>query len=122
MDNKTLKIEFGNLAVVNNFIYAFGGWYMQFDECIQILELQKSRFGNYYILNIKIMIQDLFGQKYQINKELINRSCGHIDSNETAEFSKFLDLDNQISDDERLLGLKNLFFSTYNAVYKKNAN
>jgi len=54
MDNKEFKKVFGDIAKVNGFDRAFGGWFKESSECILVLELQKSNYGDYYYLNIKI--------------------------------------------------------------------
>jgi hypothetical protein len=54
MNSKEFKNVFGELAKINGFLKAFGGWFKESTECIAILELQKSSFGDNYYLNIKI--------------------------------------------------------------------
>ena len=82
---------------------------MESIDCVQILELQKSRFSNYYQLNIKTFINGIFDKKYVIDKELINSSLGHLNSNETLDYSNYLNLDFLMEDSERINGLNNLF-------------
>ena len=64
MESKEFKNVFEKVAKANNFEKAFGGWFKESTECIVILCLQKSNFGDYYELNIKIFIQGMFGNKY----------------------------------------------------------
>ncbi len=70
METKEFNNLFKNIAKRNNFESAFGGWYKESNECIAALYLQKSNYGNYYELNIKIFIQGIFGKTYQKGKEL----------------------------------------------------
>lgn len=66
---------------------------------IVILELQKSNFGDYYMLNIKIFIQNAFGSNYTITKALVKSSLGHVSSQ--LRDKDFLDFDNSLADTER---------------------
>ena len=65
MESKEFKNVFEKVAKANNFEKAFGGWFKESTECIVVLCLQKSNFGDYYELNIKIFIQGMFGNKYK---------------------------------------------------------
>ena len=60
MDNTEFKKQFGEIAKASRFDRAFGGWFKESNETIIVLELQKSNFGNYYQLNIKVFIQGFF--------------------------------------------------------------
>jgi hypothetical protein len=109
MNSKEFKIAFGEVAKVYDFKKAFGGWYKESSECIAILELQKSNFGDYYLLNIKIFIQGTFGKHYSPTKDLIKSSMGDVNSNETKEYKSVLDFDEPMDDDTRKERLKELF-------------
>lgn len=70
MDSKEFKSIFDEVAKRSSFEKAFGGWFRESSECIAVLDLQKSNFGDYYELNIKIFIQGVFGNTYVIcNRE-----------------------------------------------------
>ena len=109
MDSKEFKTVFGNVAKANGFLKIFGGWYKESEECIAILELQKSNFGNYYQLNIKIFIQGIFDRTYPPSKDLIKSSIGHVNSNETKEYKNVLDFDEPLDDNLRTERLEELF-------------
>jgi hypothetical protein len=109
MHSKEFKTVFGELAKYSYFKKAFGGWYKESPECIAILELQKSNFGDYYQLLIKIFIQGAFGRTYIPSKDLIKSSMGHITTNETLEYKAIFDFDEPMDDDIRKKGLKELF-------------
>jgi hypothetical protein len=109
MNNKEFKKVFNKLAQHHGFTSVFGGWYKESSECIVILELQKSNFGNYYQLLIKTFIQGAFSMSYTPNKELIKSSCGHITKNENPEYKNSLDLDISMDDNSRIEQLENLF-------------
>jgi hypothetical protein len=109
MTSKEFKNIFDEVAKANGFSKAFGGWYKETLECIAILELQKSNFGDYYLLNIKIFIQGVFDRTYFPNKELIKSSLGHINSNETKEYMDVFEFDEPMNDSTRKERLEKLF-------------
>lgn len=74
MNSKEFKKAFDELAQANNFEKSFGGWLKESLECIVILDLQKSNFGDYYELNIKIFVQGMFGNKYNKSKDLVKKT------------------------------------------------
>lgn len=78
MDNQDFKYIFDILAKANNFEKAFGSWIKESSECIIVLDLQKSNFGNYFELNIKIFVQGMFGNKYVINKDIVKKHIGDV--------------------------------------------
>ncbi len=109
MDSKEFKKKFDNMAIVNGFEKAFGGWFKESSECITVLDLQKSNFGVYYELNIKIFIQDLFSKKYIKSKELVKKDPGHIFTRQPNNYKDLLDFDISMSDMQREDKLKCLF-------------
>jgi len=109
MNSKEFKNLFGEEAKINNFKKGPGGWYKESNECIAVLELQKSNYGDYYMLLMKIFIQGAFDQRYEPNKELMKRSIGHVTGNETEEFRPLFDFDQSMEDEERKVGLKKVF-------------
>jgi hypothetical protein len=109
MDSKEFKNLFGEMAKMHGFTKAFGGWFKEKPECIAALELQKSKFGDYYQLNIKIFIQGVFGKTYTISKELVKNSMGHINAGETQEYKDVLDFDKSMDDIKRQEQLEILF-------------
>lgn len=109
MNNKELKNVFGEEAKANNFKKGPGGWYKESAECIAVLELQKSNFGNYYMLHVKVFIQGAFDRQYEPNKKLMKSSIGHVNSNKSTENIPALDLDKSMEDEERKDHLKKLF-------------
>ena len=75
MESKEFKNVFEKVAKANNFEKAFGGWFKESTECIVVLCLQKSNFGDYYELNIKIFIQGMFGNKYRSEERRVGKEC-----------------------------------------------
>jgi hypothetical protein len=109
MDSKEFKKVFGEIAKTNGFESAFGGWFKESPECIAVLELQKSNFGNYYQLNIKIYVQGMFSRTYNKNKDLVKKDVGHIRNGEPPEYKSVFDFDEPMDDGKRREKLEKLF-------------
>ncbi|MDX2002364.1 MAG: DUF4304 domain-containing protein [Chitinophagales bacterium] len=109
MDSKEFKTIFGEVAKAHDFKKVFSGWYKESPECLAILELQKSNFGDYYQLNIKIFIQGVFEKTYLPSKDLIKSSMGHVNSSETKDYKNVFDFDEPMDDSVREERLKELF-------------
>jgi hypothetical protein len=111
MDSKEYKHLFGNVAKSNGFDRAFGGWFKMSQETIIVLDLQKSNFGDYYQLNIKIYIQGLFGKKYEKCKELVKREVGNILLGEPKEYRNVLNFDEFMEEKLRQQKTEELFIN-----------
>jgi len=86
MTSKEFKNTFNEIARENGFEKAFSGWFKESQECIAVLELQKSKYGDNYLLNIKIFIHGVFGVTYSLNKDLIKSPMGDITAGATKEY------------------------------------
>jgi hypothetical protein len=109
MESKGFKKIFGEIAKLNKFESAFGGWFKESSECIVVLELQKSNFGDYFQLNIKVYIQGAFGRKYYKNKDLVKKEVGHIRNGEPEDYRSVFNFDEVIDFETRMEKLKSLF-------------
>lgn len=107
MNSKEFKDLFGKVANTSGYSKISGGWFKQSKECIVILELQKSNFGDYFLLNIKVFIQEAFGRKYIPNKDIIKSSMGHITYQ--IRDKDFLDFDISMNDQIRKEKMEILF-------------
>jgi hypothetical protein len=107
MNSKEFKNIFDEVAKTNGFSKAFGGWFKESTECIIILELQKSSFGDNFYLNVKIFIQGAFKRTYIPSKDLVKSSVGHI-TNQVRDKDVF-DFDTSMDDDKRKRKLEDLF-------------
>lgn len=107
MDRKLFKNLFNDIAKANSFINAFGGWYKSSNECIVVLELQKSSYSNCYYLNLKVFVQGAFNRIYVPDKNLIKSPMGHI-TNQIRE-EDVLDFTNSMCDELRKRKLECLF-------------
>ncbi|MDE3046707.1 MAG: DUF4304 domain-containing protein [Verrucomicrobiota bacterium] len=108
MDNKIFKKIFDVIAKKNGFESAFGGWFKQSEECIFTIQLTRSNFGNYYMVEVKTYIQGAFGNRYFKDKSLL-RDIGDIFRGEPKEFEAALNLEQQMEDEERTQKLESLF-------------
>ena len=109
MNNNKFKSIFNKIAIKNNsFIYKYGGWFFESKNGIVLLDLQKSNYSNSYFLNIKIYINGVFDNLYDIEKKLI-KDTGNIFRREPLEFKSVFDLDSNLSESERKNELEKLF-------------
>ncbi|MDR1682139.1 MAG: DUF4304 domain-containing protein [Candidatus Symbiothrix sp.] len=109
MDSKEFKNIFDTVAKANDFEKAFGGWFKESSECIIVLDLQKSNFGDYYELNIKIFVQGIFGNKYVKSKDLVKKHTGDIFTRQPNDYKDVLDFDTSMDDEKRKEKLESLF-------------
>ena len=109
MDSKEFKGTFDEVAKRNNFEKAFGGWFIESSECIAVLDLQKSNFGDYYEMNIKIFVQGMFGNNYIKSKDLVKKHTGDIFTRQPNNYKDVFDFDTSMDDDKRTRKLEELF-------------
>jgi len=109
MKDAELKNCFDNTAQAEGFKKAFGGWFMESTECILVLNLQKSNFGNYYELNIKIFVQGEFGHSYTVSKALVKSDIGTVFRRQPTAYNSIFDLDQPLNDLTRKQRLSDLF-------------
>lgn len=114
MDSKEFKKIFDELAKANGFSKSFGAWFRESQETIVVLELQKSNFGDYYDLNIKIFVQGMFGNTHFMNKNLAKKEMGDIFTRQPNEFSEVLNFDKPMTDEKRKEELERLFLNYVN--------
>jgi len=111
MNSKEFKALFNEIAEAYGFKSCFGGWYKESKECIVVLDLQKSGYGNYYELNIKTYIQGVFGNRYEISKDLVKKYMGNVFTRPPKEYNNVLDLDSIVDGSERKKLLEILFIN-----------
>lgn len=109
MDSKEFKKIFGEVAKSYGFERAFGGWFKDSAESIVVLDLQKSNFGDYYEMNVKIYVQGMFGNSYSKSKNLVKRDIGNIFRRQPYEYRSVFDFDEPMNDEERNTDLIKLF-------------
>src|SRR6478609_8671615 len=109
MDSKEFKNVFNNVAKKYKFEKAFGGWFIESLECIIVLDLQKSNFGDYYEMNIKIFVQGMFGQSYRKAKDLVKKDIGNIFLRQPNTYNDVFDFDTLMDEGKRISKLEELF-------------
>jgi hypothetical protein len=109
METTDFKKMFGEVAKENGFERACEGWFKEFPEVIQVLDLQKSNYGSYYYLNIKLFVQGAFGNEYVKSKKLVKVDGGDIFLRQPDNYSNLLDLDAPFEDSDRKEGLRKMF-------------
>lgn len=109
MDTNNFKILFSTVAERNGFTSAFGGWFNESPECIVTLNLQKSNFGNYFELNLKVFVQGIFGAAHIMSKELVKTKTGDVFTRAPSQFRNALELEHRTDPFERERRLTILF-------------
>lgn len=109
MDSNNFKKIFGDFAKSSGFKSAFGGWFIENHETIIILDLQKSNYGNYFDLNIKIFIQGMLGNSYTISKSLVKSDIGDVFRRQPIEYNSIFNLDNDIEEIDRVADINKMF-------------
>jgi len=110
MNSKEYKNIFNTVARKNGFEKAFGGWFKESQECLLVLDLQKSNFGDYYEMNVKIFVQGVFGSHYVKSKNLVKKDIGDIFTRQPNEMKNVLIFDDvQMTDVERIVNTEKLF-------------
>lgn len=109
MDTKSFKKLFSAVATANGFIAVHAGWFQESEECVVVLDLQNSNFGNYFELNIKIFVQGLFGMQYERDKDMVKKHIGDVFLRPPSRYKAALILDNALSSDERTAEIERMF-------------
>lgn len=120
MASKEFKKLFSEIAKSNGFESAFGGWFKDSTESIVVLDLQKSNFGNYYELNIKIYIHGMFGNSYSRNKDLVKKDTGDIFRRQPSRYKSVFDFDEPMDNEKRNEKLEK-FFSEFMVPFTDKA-
>jgi len=109
MEHEQFKSLLGDVAARFGFERAYGGWFMESPETIIVLDLQKSNYGDYYYLNIKIYVQGLFGKKYKRGKELVRSEVGNVFMRPPTTYDDVFNMETVIDLRDRVKGLHHLF-------------
>ncbi|MCD0488055.1 DUF4304 domain-containing protein [Pedobacter sp. MC2016-14] len=109
MDSKEFKELFFDTGKKYGLNKKFAGLFIESTECIFVTYLQKSSYGNYYQMIIKIYVQGMFGRTYVSNKELVKTDIGDVQTGEPKEYRRIFDFDVFLDDAERIEKLNRLF-------------
>ena len=67
-------------------------------ECIAVLDLQKSNYGDYYELITKIFVRGMFGNNYSKNKDLMKKHTGDVFTRQPNNYKDVLYFDTSMDD------------------------
>lgn len=109
MTKTEFKKAFGSTAKSYGFRRIYSCWITESPERIFVFMLQKSNFGNYYDLVIKIFIQGVFGHHYTLDKNTLQNDTGDIFLRQPKEYNSTFDLDIPIDTNNLTESLNNLF-------------
>lgn len=108
MTEKHLIAMFDRHARAAGFESNQGFWLLTSDECLVTLDLQKSRFGPSFEMNLKVFVQGLFGQMH-LNSSKLAKGTGDIFRRHPPEFADVFNLGNKLSEDSRDGRMRELF-------------
>ena len=108
MEASVFKKIFNEISKKSGFQKIFTDWCKESEECIVMLNLQKSNFENLYYLNIKIFIHEIFGNIYLKDKNLL-KDTGDIFLRQPVEYKNIFDLNSSINDKDRRKKIEDLF-------------
>lgn len=109
-----VKSAVGKAASDGGFKNAFGGWYKESENVVITLDLQRSNYSALYYLNIKIYLKGAFGNSYEVTKYLIKNNIGNIFTRIPKEYVTFMNLDVDMDDHVRIMGIDNMFVNFVN--------
>lgn len=118
MEASQFKTLLGSVAKAHGFTAAGGGWYRQTPAAFFILNLQKSNFGNYFELNLKLFLGiELPGNPTDL-KKLVKSQSGDAFRRQPEEYRSAFDLDSALADSER----RNLFERLFHELVDRIAS
>ena len=79
-DIAEFKQLFSEVAVAHQFVRDHGGWFRESPECIVVLNLQRSNFGRYFELNVKVFVRGLFGESRARAKDMVKSDSERVDA------------------------------------------
>lgn len=103
------KRLFNHVAMAYGWKGVFGGWFYETPECLGVLELQRSNFGNYFELNIKLYIHGLFGETPVPGKNLVAKETGDVFRRPPGEYDDAFNFGIQMAQNERQTRLETFF-------------
>jgi hypothetical protein len=122
MTSKEFKgVFFNQIARAHGFEKAYSGWFKESDECIAVLDLQKSNYSDYYYLNIKLFVQGMFGNEYRKSKDLVKRDIGNIFERQPGEYHDVFDFETPMDDEKRINRLEALFIHHIDPLIEKGS-
>jgi hypothetical protein len=118
MEAKDFKKLFTEIAKKNGLVNEINALFKESDFALIALILRKSSYSKLFYLRIKVKLKTP-GELFQEKKEWVKHDVSDILLGAEAKFNALFDLENQISDSERLNGLEDLFNTNLNELIKK---
>lgn len=109
MEKPQFKALFDDVARGHGFLAAHGGWHRQFEGVLLILDLQRSNFGAYYELNLKLFLNSLSAAERIASKILVKSESGDIFVRPPETYRPAFDLEATLSALQRREKLDDLF-------------
>ncbi len=109
MEAKKFKTMFGGIAAHHGFYTGGGGWHRELLMGLFVLDLQKSNFGQYFELNLKLFLQKKAPREAASLKKLTKSMSGDIFRRQPEQYRAAFDLESGISVVEREKLLARLF-------------
>jgi len=109
MEAREFKSLFAEVAKAHDFLAASGGWYRELPVALFVLELQKSNFGNYYELNLKLFLDRTVPKDPKVFRRLIKSQSGDVFRRQPEEFRAVFDLDSTLDTPRRRAALELMF-------------
>jgi hypothetical protein len=109
MEAKEFKALLGDVAKAHGFVAAHGGWYRETPAALFVLDLQKSNFGNYFELNLKLFLGRGLPSNSAELKKLVKSLSGDVFRRQPEEYREAFDLDAAITGIDRRGHLDRMF-------------
>jgi hypothetical protein len=106
MERKELVNILSDVLIPIGFKRKGNYWVVNGNEITKVVNLQKSQFGNYFYINYGYILNTIpLDDMMHIYKRVASSN-----KNENLRIDELLDLENNISDDERACELKKMLF------------
>jgi Domain of unknown function (DUF4304) len=103
MEAKEFKALVGKALKAREFSKLGVFWYLQSEEATITFDLQRSLYSRLFYLNINVFFVNVEGHDFTLNKKLYNQGGRLIHYRPVVhEQAKWLDLENELSDEERV--------------------
>lgn len=109
MENRDFKSLFGSVAKAHGFAAANGVWYRETAVALLVLHLQKSNYGNYFDLNIKLFLGCTRSTSPVAFKSLVKSHSGDVFRRQPPAYRDVFDLDTEVSAVDRSESLDRMF-------------
>lgn len=119
MDTKEFKKAFNDFALKNGFATEFGAWFKESEECVLALILRKSSYSKLYYLRIKVSFKQAYGRTFKKEKDWVKHDVADIMQGPSNDFQDLFDLENNLTDRQRLEKMAKLFLNHINPLTNK---